>query len=306
MNTKIYKEIAELLPSAEILYQEPMCKHTTFRIGGAADVFIKISEEEQLKLLIPELVKREIPYYLVGKGSNLLVSDQGFRGVVLQLDEAFGEIKLNNNVLIAGAGASMAKIAKTAQQNGLSGFEFAAGIPGSVGGGVIMNAGAYGGEMKDVVSRVRFLCRDGSIREYTGEEMGFGYRTSVLKNKSEYIVLEVEITLEAGNGEAILAKMQELAKCRKDKQPLEYPSAGSTFKRPEGFFAGKLIGDAGLSGYAVGDAEVSTKHNGFVINKGNATAADVKRLIETIQCKVYEQFGVSLETEVIFVGDFKE
>lgn len=306
MNTKIYKEIAELLPSAEILYQEPMCKHTTFRIGGAADVFIKISEEEQLKLLIPELVKREIPYYLVGKGSNLLVSDQGFRGVVLQLDEAFGEVKLNNNVLIAGAGASMAQIAKAAQQNGLTGFEFAAGIPGSVGGGVIMNAGAYGGEMKDVVSGVRFLCRDGSIREYKGEEMCFGYRTSVLKNKPEYIVLEVEITLEPGDGEEILAKMQELAKRRKDKQPLEYPSAGSTFKRPEGFFAGKLIGDAGLSGYAVGDAEVSTKHNGFVINKGNATAADVKRLIETIQCKVYEQFGVSLETEVIFVGDFKE
>ena len=304
MKTEVYKQLSELLPLAEILYDEPMSKHTTFRVGGAADVFVRIASEEQLKVLIPELVKGEIPYYVIGKGSNLLVGDKGFRGVVIQLDEAFENIKVNNNVVTACAGASMAKIAKTALQNSLTGFEFAAGIPGCVGGGVIMNAGAYGGEMKDVVSKVRVLCKDGNIKEYTNEEMCFGYRFSALKNKPEYIVLEVEIILEPGNEEEILAKMQDLAKRRKDKQPLEYPSAGSTFKRPEGYFAGKLIGDAGLSGYSVGDAEVSEKHNGFVINRGNATAADVRTLIETIQCKVYEQFGVNLEREVIYLGEF--
>ncbi len=304
MNTEFYNKLSELLPLAEILYDEPMSKHTTFRVGGAADAFIRISSEEQLKVLIPELVKGEIPYYVIGKGSNLLVGDKGFRGVVIQLDEAFENIKVNNNVVTACAGASMAKIANTALQNSLTGFEFAAGIPGCVGGGVIMNAGAYGGEMKDVVSKVRVLCKDGSVKEYTNEEMCFGYRVSALKNKPEYIVLEVEILLEPGDKEEILAKMQDLAKRRKDKQPLEYPSAGSTFKRPEGYFAGKLIGDAGLSGYSVGDAEVSEKHNGFVINRGNATAADVRTLIETIQCKVYEQFGVNLEREVIYLGEF--
>ncbi len=304
MKTEVYKQLSELLPLAEILYDEPMSKHTTFRVGGAADVFVRIASEEQLKVLIPELVKSEISYYVIGKGSNLLVGDKGFRGVVIQLDEAFENIKVNNNVVTACAGASMAKIAKTALQNSLTGFEFAAGIPGCVGGGVIMNAGAYGGEMKDVVSKVRVLCKDGNIKEYTNETMSFGYRFSALKNKPEYIVLEVEIILEPGNEEEILAKMQDLAKRRKDKQPLEYPSAGSTFKRPEGYFAGKLIGDAGLSGYSVGDAEVSEKHNGFVINRGNATAADVRTLIETIQCKVYEQFGVNLEREVIYLGEF--
>ena len=304
MNTEFYNKLSELLPLAEILYDEPMSKHTTFRVGGAADAFIRISSEEQLKVLIPELVKSEIPYYVIGKGSNLLVGDKGFRGVVIQLDEAFENIKVNNNIVTACAGASMAKIAKTALQNSLTGFECAAGIPGCVGGGVIMNAGAYGGEMKDVVSKVRVLCKDGNVREYTNEAMCFGYRVSALKNKPEYIVLEVEMILEPGNEEEILAKMQDLAKRRKDKQPLEYPSAGSTFKRPEGYFAGKLIGDAGLSGYSVGDAEVSEKHNGFVINRGNATAADVRTLIETIQCKVYEQFGVNLEREVIYLGEF--
>lgn len=306
VNTGFYEELIKLLPTAEILYQEPMSKHTTFRVGGAADVFIKISDEKQLMVLVPELVQRKIPYYVIGKGSNLLVGDGGFRGVVLQLDEAFDEVKVNKDVLTAGAGVAMAKIAKTALQHNLAGFEFAAGIPGSVGGGVIMNAGAYGGEMKDVVTRVRFMCTDGSIKEYTCEEMCFGYRTSALKNKPEYIVLEVEIQLQAGDSEEILSKMQDLAGRRKEKQPLEYPSAGSTFKRPEGHFAGKLIGDAGLSGFNIGGAEVSTKHNGFVINKGAATAADVKAVIDTVRDKVYKEFQVMLEPEVIFLGDFGE
>lgn len=306
MNTVFYEEMVKLLPTAEILFQEPMSKHTTFRIGGAADVFIKISEVKQLHVLIPELVKREIPYYVIGKGSNLLVGDGGFRGVVIQLDETFDEIKVNKDVLTAGAGAGMAKIANVAKQHNLTGFEFAAGIPGSIGGGVIMNAGAYGGELKDVVTGVRVLCRDGSVKEYTNEEMCFGYRISALKNKPEYIVLEVDIQLQPGNVEEISAKMQDLAGRRKEKQPLEFPSAGSTFKRPEGYFAGKLIGDAGLSGFHIGGAEVSTKHNGFIINTGNATATDVKAVIETVRDKVYEEFQVMLEPEVIFLGDFGE
>ncbi len=304
MSTVFYEDMVKLLPEAEIIYQEPMSKHTTFRVGGVADIYVKISEESQLKVLIPELVKREIPYYVIGRGSNLLVADSGFRGVVIQLGEVFENVQVNKTTVTAGAGASMAKIAKVALQNNLAGFEFAAGIPGSVGGGVIMNAGAYGGEMKDVVSKVRFLCRDGNIREYTGEEMCFDYRTSALKNKPEYIVLDVEMELLPGESDEILSKMQELATRRKDKQPLEYPSAGSTFKRPEGHFAGKLIGDAGLGGFAVGDAEVSTKHNGFVINKGNATAADVKAVIDAVREKVYKEFQIMLEPEVIFLGDF--
>lgn len=304
MNTTFYEQLKELFPSAEVLCREPMSKHTTFRIGGEADAFIHVSEADQLTTLIPELVKRNIPYYVIGKGSNLLVGDKGFRGVIIRLGDACETVKVSGNVITAGAGASMAQIAKAAAQNGLTGLEFAAGIPGTVGGGVIMNAGAYGGEMKDVITKVRFLCKDGTIKEYTGAEMCFGYRTSALKQKPEYIVLEVELLLSPGNTEEIYAKMQELASRRKEKQPLEYASAGSTFKRPEGYFAGKLIGDAGLSGYAVGDARVSEKHNGFVINTGHATATDVRTLIETVQCKVYEQFGVELEREVIYLGDF--
>lgn len=304
MNTTFYEQLKELFPSVEVLCREPMSKHTTFRIGGEADAFIHVSEADQLTTLIPELVKRNIPYYVIGKGSNLLVGDKGFRGVIIRLGDAYESVKVSGNVITAGAGASMAQIAKAAAQNNLTGLEFAAGIPGTVGGGVIMNAGAYGGEMKDVITKVRFLCKDGSVKEYTGAEMCFGYRTSALKQKPEYIVLEVELLLSPGNTEEIYAKMQELASRRKEKQPLEYASAGSTFKRPEGYFAGKLIGDAGLSGYAVGDARVSEKHNGFVINTGHATATDVRTLIETVQCKVYEQFGVELEREVIYLGDF--
>lgn len=305
MSKEYFDEISKLIPAAEIMCDEPMSKHTTFRIGGVADVFIKISQPEQLQLLIPKLAEKKIPYYVIGKGSNLLVSDAGFRGVVIQLEDAFDEIQVNNNVITARAGASMAKVAKVALQNKLTGLEFAAGIPGTVGGGVIMNAGAYGGEMKDIVTKVRYLNADGTVAEHTGEEMQFAYRNSILKSKPECIVLEVEMALQPGDEAEILATMQDLAKRRKDKQPLEYPSAGSTFKRPEGYFAGKLIGDAGFGGYCVGDASVSEKHNGFVINTGNAKAADVKKLIDEVRQGVEKQFGVILEPEVIFLGEFE-
>ena len=305
MSKEYFDEISKLIPTAEIMCDEPMSKHTTFKIGGTADVFIKISQPEQLQLLIPKLAEKKIPYYVIGKGSNLLVSDAGFHGVVIQLEDAFDEIQVNNNVITARAGASMAKVAKVALQNSLTGLEFAAGIPGTIGGGVIMNAGAYGGEMKDIVTKVRYLNADGIVEEHTGEEMQLAYRNSILKSKPECIVLEVEMALQPGVEAEILATMQDLAKRRKDKQPLEYPSAGSTFKRPEGYFAGKLIGDAGFGGYSVGDARVSEKHNGFVINTGNAKAADVKKLIDEVRRGVEKQFGVILEPEVIFLGEFE-
>lgn len=304
MKQNLYNEIVKLLPTAEVMQQEPMSRHTTFRIGGCADVFVKVSDVSQLQKLIPELIRNEIPYYVIGKGSNLLVADAGFRGVILQLGEAFEDVVITDNSVVAGAGAGLAKVAKEAMLRELAGFEFAAGIPGSIGGGVIMNAGAYGGEMKDVVRLVRFLDEDGNVCEYSGEQMQFAYRNSALKNRTNCIVLQVELLLHPGKKDDILGLMRDLAGRRKEKQPLEYPSAGSTFKRPEGYFAGKLIGDAGLSGYRIGDAQVSEKHNGFVINKGNATAADVKALIAHIRQEVYHKFRVMLEPEVIFLGEF--
>ena len=297
MKTEVYKQLSELLPLAEILYDEPMSKHTTFRVGGAADVFVRIASEDQLKVLIPELVKSEIPYYIIGKGSNLLVGDKGFRGVVIQLDEAFENIKVNNNIVTACAGASMAKIAKTALQNSLTGFEFAAGIPGCVGGGVIMNAGAYGGEMKDVVESCCYLDENLEIKEMNLDDMALSYRHSIFC-ETGYVILGVKFKLEKGDKSEITSKMSELMEKRRSKQPLEYPSAGSTFKRPESDFAGRLIEASGLKGFTCGGAQVSEKHSGFVINKGNATCADVLGVISAVKEKVYEDSGVMLECEI--------
>ncbi len=304
MGNDLYTILKEVIREEDILLNEPMSKHTTFRIGGCADAFVKVTAIEQLQRLIPLLHEKKIPFYVIGKGSNLLVSDKGYRGVIVQLDEEFGIVDVQENKLVVQAGASMAKVAKTALQHSLTGFEFAAGIPGTIGGGVIMNAGAYGGEMKDVVSKVRYLNASGEIAEAGNADMDFGYRHSMLKKHPEYIVLEVEIILQPGSADKIADCMMDLARRRREKQPLEYPSAGSTFKRPEGYYAGKLIQDAGLSGYVVGGATVSPKHNGFVINTGNATASDVKRLIDDVQEKVLEQFQVKMEPEVIFLGEF--
>lgn len=296
--------LKEVIPEEMIQFNEPMSRHTTFRIGGEADALIKVTSTEQLKKLVLQLKEKEIPFYVIGNGSNLLVSDAGYRGVILQLDDTFGDVDVRENRLVVRAGASMAKVAKTALKHSLTGFEFAAGIPGTIGGGVIMNAGAYGGEMKDVVSKVRYINTDGEITEADNKDMDFGYRYSMLKKHPEYIVVEVELILQPGNPDEIADCMQDLARRRREKQPLEYPSAGSTFKRPEGYFAGKLIQDAGLSGYSVGGATVSPKHNGFVINTGGATAADVKKLILDVQEKVFEKFQVKMEPEVIFLGEF--
>lgn len=286
-----------------IRVSEPMSKHTTFRVGGPAKAYVTVEKEEELLGLISYLKKLEESFFIVGNGSNLLVSDQGFDGVVIQLGNSFGEIQVMGDEIYAKAGARLSSIARKAMENSLEGMEFASGIPGTLGGALVMNAGAYGGEMKQIVTKVRIMSYDGSIMELTNEEMEFGYRTSVVK-RYPYIILDAVLKLKAGDKEVIRSKIEELTKQRFEKQPLEYPSAGSTFKRPEGYFAGKLIMDAGLRGASVGDAQVSEKHCGFIVNKGNATATDIYKLITEVQQKVKTKFDIQLETEVIKLGKF--
>ena len=279
-------EILSIIESDRVRLNEPMNKHTTFRIGGNAECFVSIQSIDELRELTSLCRRENIPFFLIGKGSNLLVSDKGIPGVVAYLGEELCSISVNENLIVAEAGATLAAVAATALKEGLTGFEFAAGIPGTVGGAIRMNAGAYGGDMSQVVKWVRVLEPDGNIRTIAAEEMNFSYRYSILKDV-DYIVLAAGIALNCGDEKSIRMSMMELAERRKEKQPLEYPSAGSTFKRPEGYFAGKLISEAGLSGARVGDAVVSEKHNGFIVNEGCATAEDVKQLIETVRKKVY-------------------
>ncbi len=304
---EISKAVMEFIeahvPAEDILPGEPMCKHTTFRIGGEATCFIKVSSAEQLAALIPYFRQVEVPYFILGNGSNLLVGDRGYDGVILQIKDKFDQITVEGNVVKAQAGALLSKVATVAYENELTGLEFASGIPGTMGGGVMMNAGAYGGEMKQVVTSVTVLSENGDVLTLDNETMEFGYRTSIIKNR-HFTVLEVELMLETGDKEAIKSQMDELAEKRKEKQPLAYPSAGSTFKRPEGYFAGKLIMDAGLRGYSIGGAMVSEKHCGFVINAGKATATDVTEVIAEVQERVKDKFGVTLEREVIYLGNF--
>lgn len=289
---------------ARISINEPMKAHTVFRIGGNADVYISIANEEELVSLISLFKEENVPYFLIGNGSNLLVSDDGFRGVVLEIGKDYAGISCEYKEIVALAGTMLSKVSHVACDNSLTGLEFASGIPGTVGGAVIMNAGAYGGEIKQVASKVKVLLPNGEIKWLSNEEMEFEYRNSKAK-KEGYIILEASFSLFRGEKEIIEGIMKELSNKRREKQPLEYPSAGSTFKRPEGHFAGKLISDSGLKGYSVGDAQVSEKHAGFVINKGEATAKDVYTLINDVRNKVYEDSGVMLEPEVVFVGDFE-
>ena len=299
----VYEYIRTNVPEEDILTEEPMSRHTTFRIGGEAACFIRISSEEQLRKLIPYFENVGIEYFVLGKGSNLLVGDKGYEGVILQISDACQQIEAEGNRLQVQAGAALSKVALFAMERGLEGLEFAAGIPGTVGGGVVMNAGAYGGEMKQVVESVRVLSSEGEILTLDNDTMEFGYRTSIIRNRN-FIVLSVTFRLREGNREEIRARIEDFQKRRMEKQPLNYPSAGSTFKRPEGYFAGKLIMDAGLRGFQIGDARVSDKHCGFVVNVGKATARDVTDVIEEVQEKVRERFGVSLEREVIYLGKF--
>ena len=280
-----------------------MGKHTTFRIGGPADLFVAPENTDEIKKLIAICKEEEVPYFILGNGSNLLVSDKGYRGVIIQLYRSFGQITLKENEIHAQAGALLSGIAAMAREASLTGFEFAGGIPGTLGGAVVMNAGAYGGEMKDVLKEVTVLTPEGEVVTLQARELQMGYRTSIIK-ESGYIVLEAVISLKKGDQDEIKGRMQELAGMRSSKQPLSYPSAGSTFKRPEGYFAGKLIMDSGLRGYQVGGAQVSEKHCGFVINTGHATANDVTTLMADVQRIVMEKFGVKLEPEVKFLGEF--
>ena len=285
--------------------EEPMAGCTTFRVGGPADCLLEISDKEELRKICAYLDQVGIPFFVMGNGSNLLVSDEGYRGVILRVGNGMREIRIAGNHIVAQAGATLAGVARAAMEHGLTGMEFASGIPGTVGGGVVMNAGAYGGEMSQVVKSVEVLGRSGEFWTLDNETMEFGYRKSGIKGH-EYIVTEVEFELTPGDQEKIKATMAELALKRREKQPLEYPSAGSTFKRPEGLFAGKLIQDAGLRGYRVGGAQVSEKHCGFVVNvvPGETKAGDVMQVIRYCQEQVKEAFDVKLEPEVIFLGDF--
>lgn len=303
MGASMYDYVKTIIPKERILFHEPMSKHTTFRVGGEAKCLIMVRQEEELVKLVPYLNRIGEAYFILGNGSNLLVGDKGYRGVVLKFDGPMEEVCIEGTSLRAKAGASLSKAAAAARNSGLSGMEFAAGIPGSIGGGVVMNAGAYGGEMKQIVALVRGLDREGQILTLDNDAMEFGYRTSAIKNKP-IVVLDVTLQLAKGNPEEIGARMEELARLRRSKQPIEYPSAGSTFKRPEGYYAGKLIMEAGMRGYSIGGAQVSDKHCGFVVNTGKATAADIRGVIEEVQKRVKEKFHVSLEPEIIFLGDF--
>ncbi len=296
----IIRSLASLVGEENVLVSEPMKNHTTFRIGGEADAIVRICDTQRLAIVLRYLNQVEIPYYVLGNGSNLLVSDKGYRGVILEIADKMNEVRVEGSCLVCQAGALLSKVARTAYENGLSGLEFAAGIPGTIGGGVVMNAGAYGGELKHVVTQVTVMDRNGEELIFCNEAMEFGYRTSLIK-KYPYIVTEVKLQLAEGDKSLIREKMDDLASRRREKQPLEYPSAGSTFKRPEGHFAGALIQDAGLKGYTVGGAQVSEKHSGFVINKGDATAEDVRNLMAHVQKIVKEKFDVTLEPEVIYL-----
>lgn len=301
MRQQGFEEKLEKVAGRTLRRQESMKNHTTFRIGGAADYFISPESVEQIQDIMILCQDYKIPFQIIGNGSNLLVSDYGIEGVVLQLGKMFSNVKQEGNGILAQAGVSLSGLAKKAAQAGLCGLEFAAGIPGTLGGAIVMNAGAYGGEMAQVVKRVSLLSEKGEIFSLSKEKMLFGYRKSIVTEKG-YTVLEAELSLTQGETALIEADMASLNKKRKEKQPLEYPSAGSTFKRPEGYFAGKLIMEAGLSGFRIGDAQVSEKHCGFVINRGNATAKEVKALITKVQQIVYQKTGVTLEPEIRFLG----
>ena len=303
MNQEIGKKLLSILKVEQVKKDEPMKIHTTFRVGGPARYFVTPETEEEVAKVIEVCTQENVPYYIVGNGSNLLVSDQGYEGVIIQIYKQMNRVEITENEIHAQAGALLSMIANRAMEAELTGFEFAAGIPGTLGGACVMNAGAYGGEMKDVLETVTVLTRDGDVKTLTKDELELGYRTSVIAKK-DYIVLSAVIRLENGKKEEIKAVMDDLKEKRITKQPLEYPSAGSTFKRPEGYFAGKLIQDAGLRGFQVGGAQVSEKHCGFVVNKDQATAADVMNLMNQVSDKVYEMSGVRLEPEVKRLGVF--
>ncbi|MBR1866537.1 MAG: UDP-N-acetylmuramate dehydrogenase [Lachnospiraceae bacterium] len=301
MNQNFVNELYKIAGETNIRSQESMAKHTTFRIGGPVPFFVTPETVEELGQLVLLCKAEKVPFFIMGHGSNLLVGDDGMDGIVIQLCDKFAHLEITGRRVTAQAGVMLSKLGQVLKEAQLTGFEFAAGIPGTLGGAVVMNAGAYGGEIKDVIELVQLMDSDGNLLQKTGEEMQFSYRHSIVEEQG-YIVLGATLVLEQGEKRQIEARMEELAQARRSKQPLEFPSAGSTFKRPEGYYAGKLIMDAGLRGYQVGGAQVAEKHCGFVINRGDATAADVAQLMSEVCTRVYEQFKVELEPEVKLVG----
>lgn len=296
--------LGEIFKAFDFVYlEEPMSKHTSFRAGGKARAFALPKNEENILALLDICRKHQIPYFIIGKGSNLLVSDEGFDGLIISLHAIVYQKQISAYRIEAGAGILLSDLAKYAYELGLSGLEFASGIPGSLGGAVYMNAGAYDGQMKDILQEVKVIEESGEIVWIPAQELELSYRHSNIGERNR-VVLAARITLHQRDKDEIAARMEELKVLRESKQPLEFPSAGSTFKRPEGYFAGKLISDAGLSGKQIGGAQVSTKHNGFIINVGDASAGDIYSLICYVQKEVYKQFGVSLETEVRLLGRF--
>ena len=298
----IYKKLLEIVDEKDIKMDEPMSKHTTLRVGGPADIFVRPKSEEEISKIIKLLISENIPYEIVGNGSNLLVRDGGIRGVVIEIANNFNEYKIEGDIIHFQAGTILAVIGQATLREELAGFEFAAGIPGTVGGAMAMNAGAHGGEMKDIVTSVRLMNTNGDIFEYTNEEMEFEYRNSIL-SRVNYIVLGATIKLRPGKKEEIKAKMDEYKHSRQTNQPLNKPNAGSTFKRPTGLIAAKLIDEAGLKGLTLRGAQVSDKHAGFVVNIGDATAKDMLELMSIIKTVVYTKFKVMLEEEVRILGE---
>ena len=311
-----YEKLQEIAGAEHVHRDEPMSSHTTFRIGGPADYYVETGDEQTLAGLVCACRRTDTPFFILGNGSNLLVADEGYRGVMISL-RGFDEIsmsggwaysgvlkeyeKTGKTLIRAGAGELLSRTARLAMECSLTGMEFASGIPGTIGGALVMNAGAYGGEIKDVIVSVRVMDMEGQIRELSAQELDLSYRHSVIQEQ-ELIVLSADFAFKDGDTEQIQEKMRELNAQRREKQPLEYGSAGSTFKRPEGYFAGKLIQDAGLKGYRCGDVMVSEKHSGFVVNVGKGTCHDAMQVIEHVQKAVYEQFGVELELEVKRLG----
>jgi UDP-N-acetylmuramate dehydrogenase len=305
LEDKFYQKLIFILPKEQVRIKERMEQHTSLHIGGEADYYVIPSTYEEVREVVGLCKEEKMPYFILGNGSNLLVSDSGYRGLILQLADNLSAILVKeDHTITAQAGTMLARLANEAAVHGLTGFEFASGIPGTLGGAVTMNAGAYDGEMKQCLTGAKVLDEEGSIVELGIEQLELGYRSSILQKKN-YILLEASIQLAKGNETDIRNRMKELNTLRREKQPLDQYSAGSTFKRPQGYFAGKLISDAGLRGYQVGQAAVSEKHCGFVINKGNATARDFLTLIKDVTRIVEEKFGVRLEPEVKLLGDFE-
>lgn len=304
MSEVFYQKLQNLFKRDQIRIKEPLATHTTFQLGGPADYFLLPEDIEQVREAVMLCQKEKLPFFILGKGSNLLVSDEGYRGVIIKLAENFSHIEIEGNKVTAQAGASLFNLAESIAAKGLAGFEFASGIPGTLGGAVTMNAGAYGGEMNDIIYDCTVLDMAGVVRRLQKEELHLGYRKSIIQDE-HMVVLSASFLLQKGSEDEIRKGIAELTQKREEKQPLEYPSAGSTFKRPEGHFAGKLIMDSGLRGFTIGKAQISEKHCGFVINRGGASALEIYTLIrETIRI-VYEKQGVKLEPEVRLLGEFK-